>query len=123
MAQMKLSTEQKQSQRHKEQTCGCQGGRGGSGMHWESGVSRWKLVHLEWIKNKVLLYSTGNYIQPPEIDNDEKEYKEEYIYVCMYNWVTAIQQKLAQNSKTTVLQLKKIKIASFYRGSVVSEPD
>ena len=31
-------------------------------MNWEFGVSRCKLLYREWI-NKVLLYSTGNYIQ------------------------------------------------------------
>ena len=36
---MNLSTEQKQAYRHGEQTCGCQGGRGGSGMDWEFGIS------------------------------------------------------------------------------------
>ena len=34
----------------------------GGGMNWESGVSRCKLLFTEWI-NKVLLYSTMNYIQ------------------------------------------------------------
>ena len=33
------------------------GGRGGSGMDWESGVSRWKLLHLEWMGNEILLYA------------------------------------------------------------------
>ena len=46
-----------------EQTYGCQGGEEGSGMDWESGVNRCKLLHLGWISNEVLLYSTGNYIQ------------------------------------------------------------
>ena len=32
-----------------------------SGMDGEFGVSRCKLLHLEWISNEVLLYSTGNY--------------------------------------------------------------
>ena len=47
-----------------EQTCGCHGGGGrrGSGMDWEFGVSRCKLLPLEWISNEILLYSTGNYI-------------------------------------------------------------
>ena len=38
------------------------GGRGG--MDWEFGISRCKLLHIliEWINNKVLLHSTGNYI-------------------------------------------------------------
>ena len=29
-----------------EETCGCQGGGRGSGMDWEFGVSRRKLLHL-----------------------------------------------------------------------------
>ena len=37
-------------------------GRGGNGMDWEFGVSRCKLLHLEWISNEILLYSTGNYV-------------------------------------------------------------
>ena len=32
-------------------------------MEWEAGISRCKLLYTEWINNKVLLYSTGNYIQ------------------------------------------------------------
>ena len=43
-----------------EQTCGFQGG--GSGIDWEFGVNRCKLLHLEWISNEILLYSTGNHI-------------------------------------------------------------
>ena len=57
---MNLSTEKKHGL--EEQTCGCQGGRSGSGMDWESGVKRYKLLHLEWISNKILLYNTGNCI-------------------------------------------------------------
>ena len=45
-----------------EQTCGCQDGGRGSRMDWESGVNICKLLHLEWISNEILLYSTGNYI-------------------------------------------------------------
>ena len=45
--------------RHGTQTCGCQEEGGGSGMDRELGVSRCKLLHLEWISNEVLLYSTG----------------------------------------------------------------
>ena len=47
MAQMNLSTKQKQTHRHKEQTCGCQGGGGGRRMDREFGVSRRKLLYLE----------------------------------------------------------------------------
>ena len=31
-------------------------------MDWEFGVSRCKLLHLEWISNEILLYSTRNHI-------------------------------------------------------------
>ena len=43
---------------------------GGSGMDWESGVSRCKLLDLEWISNEVLLYSTGNYIKSLVMEQD-----------------------------------------------------
>ena len=61
---MNLSTEKKKTHGLGEQTCGCQGGggKGESGMDWEFGVSKCKLLHLEWISNEILLYSTGNYI-------------------------------------------------------------
>ena len=52
-------------------------------MDWEFGVSRCKLLHIEWTDNKILLYSTGNYIQCPGINHNGKEYEKEYIY--MYN--------------------------------------
>ena len=52
-------------------------------MDWESGISRYKLFHTGWI-NKVLLYSTGNYIQYPMINHNGKEYGKN-TYVCVYN--------------------------------------
>ena len=54
---------------HGEQTCGC---RRGVGREWEFGINIHNLLHLEWSNNKVLLYSTGKYIQSPGIDHDEK---------------------------------------------------
>ena len=33
----------------------------GSGMDWEFGVNRCKLLHLEWLSNEALLYSTENH--------------------------------------------------------------
>ena len=44
---MNLSTEQKQTHGHVEQTCSGQGGGGESGMAEDFGVSRCKLLHLE----------------------------------------------------------------------------
>ena len=40
-------------------------------MDGEFGASRCKLFHLEWINNRDLLHSTGNYIQYPEISHNE----------------------------------------------------
>ena len=65
---MTLSTKQKQT--HRKQTCGFQGG--GSGMDFEFGGNRCKLLHLDWIDNNILLYGTGNYIESPGIDCDGK---------------------------------------------------
>ena len=76
MAQMNPSTKQKQS--HREQPRGCRGE--GVGMGWESGVG--KLLHLEWINNKVLLYSTRNYTQYPGTNHNRKEYFKKNVYMC-----------------------------------------
>ena len=87
MTQMNISMKQKQTHRHREQTCGCQGeGGGGKGKYWEFGISRCKLLCIGWIKSKVLLYSTGNYIQYAVINQNGKEYEKEYIYIyiCIY---------------------------------------
>ena len=75
MAQMNLSTKQKQIHRHREQTCGCQGVGAGRRMDYEVGVSRWKLLDREGINNKIIQYSTENCIQYPVINHSEKEYK------------------------------------------------
>ena len=47
MTQMNLSTKLKQTHRHREQTCGCQGGEGREWDGWEFGVGRCKPLHLE----------------------------------------------------------------------------
>ena len=46
------------------------------------GANRYKLLHIEWINNKVILYSTENYIQYPIINHHGKEYEKE---MCMCN--------------------------------------
>ena len=52
------------------------------GMDWEFGVGRYKLLYLEWIHNKGLPYSTGNYIQYPVVNDNGKEYKKR-MSVCV----------------------------------------
>ena len=87
MTQVNLSMKQKQTHRKREQTCDCQGSRVRRRMDREGGVSRFKLLHMEVINNKVLLYSTENYIQYPMINNNGKEYSLKrmciYIYICI----------------------------------------
>ena len=58
------------------------GGGGGSGMDWEFGVSRHKLLHLEWKGKEVLLHSTGT-ISIHLLQNmiDDNMRKRMYIYV------------------------------------------
>ena len=79
-------------------------GRGGRvGIEWEVGISRCKLRYIEWINNKVLLQSTGKYIQHPVINCNGKEYEKEYVYLNHF----AVHQKLTQHCKSTILQFKK----------------
>ena len=59
----------------RDQTCGCQGGGGGSGMDGVLGVNRCRLLPLKWISNEILLCSTGNYVWSlmTEADNVQKK--------------------------------------------------
>ena len=47
---------------------------GGREVNWEFGVGRCRLLHLECINNKVLLYSAKNYTQFPGIKDNGKGY-------------------------------------------------
>ena len=55
--------------------CVCMIKESQGGKEQEFGMSRCILLYIEWINNKVLLSSTGNYIQYPEINHNGKEYK------------------------------------------------
>ena len=61
---------------------GCQESR----VH-EFGMSRCKILYREWINNKLLLYSSENYIQYPVISQHGKEYEKEYIYIYIYIYI------------------------------------
>ena len=51
-------------------------------MDWEFGVNRYKLFHLEWVSNEVLLNSTGNCIQSLEIKhNGKRSRKRKCVYI------------------------------------------
>ena len=79
---MNIFAEQKRTHRHGEQTCSCQGvgKKGGSGMDWEFGVNRCKLLHLEWIDNEVLRYSTGSNVQSLVMEHDKRYPEKENVY-------------------------------------------
>ena len=53
----------------------------GEGMDWELGISQCKLLCAGWISSKVLLQSTGNYIEYPVINHSRNEYEKENMYV------------------------------------------
>ena len=57
------------------------GKRGGGGLDWEFRISRCKLLYIDGLNNKVLLYSSGNYIQYPVINHNGKEYEKECVFV------------------------------------------
>ena len=48
-------------------------------MDWGFGISRCKLLYIEWINNKIPWYSIGNHIQYPVINYNGKEYEKECI--------------------------------------------
>ena len=52
---------------------------GDGGMELAFGIIRGKLLHIEWINDKVPLYSKRNSIQYPVISHNGKE------YMYMYN--------------------------------------
>ena len=59
---------------------------GGGGMDWEFGVTRCKLLHLEWISNEVLLFSIGNYVHSLVMEHDGRK----RMYIFMYNRVNLL---------------------------------
>ena len=77
------------------------------GIEWEAGISRCKLLYIEWINNKVLLYSTGNFIQYPVINRDGKEYKKRmcvcvYIYINIYIYIYKIESLCCKEEINTL---------------------
>ena len=54
-------------------------GEAGGETNEEFVISRYNLLYIKQINNKVLLYITGNCIQYPIINNNKKEYENKYI--------------------------------------------
>ena len=79
---MNLPMKQKQTHRHREQTCGCQGrgeqGREGWGVQnqqWQTNIQR-----MDKQQGPTVLHRD---IQYPVINHNGKEYEKEYIYICI----------------------------------------
>ena len=83
-----------------------QGEGEGSGMDWEFGVSRCKLLHLEWKSNEVLLYSTGNYFQSLGIGHDGRLYKKENVCICLTRSLGCTAE-IGITCKSTIILKKK----------------
>ena len=58
-------------------------GREGEGWTVSLGLTDANCLHLKWINNKVLMYSTGNYTQHPVINHNGKEYFLK-MHICVY---------------------------------------
>ena len=87
MTHMSLSTKQQHTYRQRTGLWLPRGRRGRGGIKWEFGVSRCKLLYIEWINNKVPLYSIGNYIQYSMINHNGKEYEKECLNIYIYIFV------------------------------------
>ena len=79
MTQINIPTKQKQTHIENRLVVAEGGKRGGK--DWEFAISRCQLLYTGWINNKILPYSTGNYIQYPVINHIGTEYEKEYIYM------------------------------------------
>ena len=82
MLQRNLPMRQKQNHRHREQTGSCQrvgGWRKDRAEGWD--LADISFFYIEWINNKVLLYSIVDYILYPVINHNGKEYEKEHTCV------------------------------------------
>ena len=93
---MNLYTEQKQSQAQKTNMVTKGGSQQGGWINQEYGINRYTLLY---IKNKNLLYSTGNYIRYLIITYNGKESEKIYIQLNHFG----IYLKLTQYFKSTIL--------------------
>ena len=71
------------------------------GINWEIGIDIYTLLY---IKDKNRLYSTGNYIHCSVMTFLGMESRREWIYVYVWLIDFAVQQKLTQHCKSTILQ-------------------
>ena len=97
-----LCAKQKQTHRHRDQTCRCPGRGGGWGREgWEFGISRCKLVYIPILRDGPA-YSTGSDIQHPLINHNGK-----HKWMPIWPNHSSAQHKLTQPWKSTTRQLEE----------------
>ena len=72
------------------------GERDGGGINERFGISRFKLIYMKQVNNKLLLHSSRKYIYIYAHTNRERD--------------SAVHQKLTQYCKSTILQFLKMNI-------------
>ena len=78
------------------------------------GIRRCKLLYVGWINNKVLLYSTGNYIQYLMINHNGKDYKNECKFLCKTESLGCIAESNTILSVKQLYLLKKKHLFCFH---------
>ena len=82
-------------------------GEGGGGMNWQIGIDIYTLPCIKQVTNENLLYSTGNSTWCSVVTQMGRKSKKEEIYLDIRLIHFAVQKKLTQQCKATILQLKK----------------
>ena len=85
---MNLFTKQKQTHRHRKQTWEPKE-KGDGAINGEFGINRYTPLYIKQI-NKIVLYSTGNYIQYLVITHNGKNLKKLYTYYYIVLYCTVL---------------------------------
>ena len=104
MAQVNLSTKQKQTQWHRRQVCGFQREGAESGIDGEFGVGRFNLLHLGWIAMGSCCTAQGTITSLLGYTMMEGNIRKGMcVYMCVCVCHSSVQQNLAQSCKSTII--------------------
>ena len=79
-------------------------------MNWETGIHIYTLLYIKQITNENLLYGPGNSALCSAVTYMGRKSEKEEAYVYVWTIHFAVQQKLTQQYKATITQLKKSRI-------------
>ena len=99
---MNLSMKQKQTHRHREQTCGCQGGRDGLGV-WDEQMQT-NIYRMDKQQGPTVYHRE---LCSVSCDKPQRRRIRRRMYIGVWLSHFAVQQKLTQHCKSTILQLNK----------------